>query len=64
MKRHTTVRISDAFRETFLEQVNAAYAKLRADAKHWQAVESERAAWDVTLTDGLAMSERMPYSAS
>jgi hypothetical protein len=44
-------------RQRFLEQVNAAYASLRADPRAWKAVEAEREAWDVTLADGLAASE-------
>ena len=47
-------------RQRFLEQVNAAYASLRADPKAWRAVEAEREAWDVTLADGLAVSEQRP----
>ena len=81
---HTTVRISDAARETlrtlarreghtmqalldeaietlrrkrFLEEVNAAYASLRGNAKAWAAVEAERREWDATLLDGLAVHE-------
>ena len=44
-------------RQRFLEQVNTAYATLRADANAWEAVERERRAWDVTLPDGLAVAE-------
>jgi hypothetical protein len=44
----------------FLEQVNAAYATLRADARAWEAVEGERRAWDATLSDGLAVAEGRP----
>jgi hypothetical protein len=44
-------------RQRFLEQVNAAYATLRADPRTWQAIEAERRAWDVTLHDGLAVAE-------
>lgn len=51
-------------RQRFLEQVNAAYASLRADPQTWEAVEAERRAWDATLTDGLAVAEaRTPYGA-
>jgi len=51
-------------RQRFLEQVNAAYGALRADARGWEAVENERRAWDVTLPDGLAVAEgRSPYAA-
>jgi hypothetical protein len=49
-------------RQRFLEQVNAAYATLRADPRTWKAIEAERRAWDVTLPDGLAVTEgRVPY---
>lgn len=52
-------------RQRFLEQVNAAYATLRADADAWEAVERERRAWDATLGDGLAAAEgRTPYQAN
>ena len=48
----------EALRRTrFLEQVNAAYATLRADPRSWESVEAERRAWDVTLPDGLAVAE-------
>ena len=51
-------------RQRFLEQVNAAYATLRADPRAWEAIEDERRAWDVTLPDGLAVAEgRAPYEA-
>ena len=42
-------------RKRFLEQVNAAYASLRGDAKAWAAVERERREWDRTLLDGLTV---------
>jgi hypothetical protein len=44
-------------RQRFLEQVNAAYATLRTDPRTWEAIEGERRAWDVTLSDGLAVAE-------
>ncbi len=44
-------------RQRFLEQLNAAYATLRADARTWEAIEDERRAWDATLPDGLAVAE-------
>jgi hypothetical protein len=51
-------------RQRFLEQVNAAYADLRADPPAWEAVLAERQAWDVTLPDGMAVAEgRPPYEA-
>ena len=49
-------------RQRFLEQVNAAYATLRADPRTWKTIEGERRAWEVTLPDGLAVAEgREPY---
>jgi len=51
-------------RQRFLEQMNAAYAALRADPRTWEAIEGERRAWDVTLRDGLAVaSGGAPYEA-
>jgi hypothetical protein len=50
-------------RQRFLEQVNAAYATLRADRRSWDAIEGERRDWDATLADGLAVAEgSVPYS--
>ena len=40
-------------RRLFLEAAAAAYATLRRDEAAWQDLESERAAWDVTLYDGM-----------
>ena len=40
-------------RQRLLAATNAAYAALRADPEAWQALKEERAAWDVTLADGL-----------
>lgn len=49
-------------RQRFLEQVNSAYASLRADTRKWKDVEAERRAWDHTLGDGLVVSEaRVKY---
>lgn len=47
-------------RQLFLERINAAYASLRADPKKWKRLEVEREAWDVTLGDGLGVSESRP----
>jgi len=41
-------------RERLLAAINAGYAALRADPTAWAAEREERAAWDVTLADGLA----------
>jgi predicted transcriptional regulator len=40
-------------RQRVLMQANADYAALRADPAAWAEVQAERAAWDVTLADGL-----------
>ena len=40
-------------RHRFLEEVNAAFAALRANEKEWNEERREREAWDVTLGDGL-----------
>lgn len=40
-------------RRVFLEQVNAAYGKLKADPKAWAELQRERDEWDATLGDGL-----------
>ena len=42
-------------RQRFLEQVNAAFARLRDDPRAWADVEAERRAWDATLADGLVV---------
>ena len=51
-------------RQRFLEQVNAAYAILRADPVTWAAVERERRAWDATLGDGLTVAEGRPANGA
>jgi len=40
-------------RQLFLEKANAAFAALRMQPEAWAVDEEERAAWDVTLSDGL-----------
>ena len=40
-------------REAFFDQVNAGYATLKKNPEAWAAWETERAAWDATLADGL-----------
>ena len=40
-------------RNKFLDEVNAAYARLRADPKAWKEELAERKDWDGTLMDGL-----------
>jgi hypothetical protein len=47
-------RAVELYRRTrFFEQMNAAYASLRADPVAWQQELAERAVWDATLMDGL-----------
>lgn len=44
---------AESTRRQFLDEVDRAYACLRADPEAWQAELSERAVWDATLADGL-----------
>ena len=44
-------------RRRFLERVNIAYAALRSEPQQWTGLEAERAEWDVTALDGLALNE-------
>lgn len=41
-------------RQRMIEETNARYAALRCDPGAWAEVQDERAAWEVTLADGLA----------
>ena len=41
-------------RQRIIAETNAAYSALRNDPKAWSEERLERAAWDVTLADGLA----------
>ena len=45
--------IDEYRRRRFLEGLSADFAALRKDAKAWRHELDERAAWDVTLADGL-----------
>lgn len=40
-------------RQCILEQTNAAYATIRRDPNAWAEELDERAAWEVTIADGL-----------
>ena len=40
-------------RDKFLDEVNAAYARLRADPKAWKQELAERQDWNGTFMDGL-----------
>ena len=40
-------------REKFLDEVNAAYARLRTDPKGWKEEVAERQTWDRALRDGI-----------
>ena len=42
--------------EAFLDEVNAAYARLRADPEAWDEELAERRLWDRTIGDGLERS--------
>lgn len=57
MQRTWTDPVEALRRQRFLDQVNAAYASLRADPRKWRDIEAERKAWDRTLGDGLEVSE-------
>jgi len=39
--------------EAFLDEVNAAFARLRADPRAWEEELAERQLWDFSLADGL-----------
>jgi hypothetical protein len=39
-------------RKVFFEEVNAAFARLKADPDAWAEELAERAEWDATLSDG------------
>jgi hypothetical protein len=41
-------------RDTFIDQANEAYARLRSDPEAWRQELAERAEWDGTLMDGLS----------
>jgi len=48
----------DAYhRKVFFEQLNAGYAKLRADPEAWAEHLAKRKLWDATLMDGLDPDE-------
>jgi hypothetical protein len=40
-------------RDKFLDEVNAAYAALKGNAKAWKEELAERSLWEQTLMDGL-----------
>jgi len=44
-------------RRRLLDEANAAFASLRADAGAWEAEETERREWDITANDGLEDGE-------
>jgi hypothetical protein len=45
--------IEEYRRKRFLQEANAAFARLKRDPKAWREELEERAAWDVTIGDGL-----------
>ena len=51
-------------REVFVEELNEAYAALRADPKAWGEIREERASWDVALEDGLDAAADEPPATS
>jgi predicted transcriptional regulator len=44
-------------RQRLLEEANEAFAALRVNARSWEAEETERRLWDVTIGDGRAEDE-------
>jgi len=40
-------------RQRFLEESNRAFESLQANPDTWKSEQAERAAWDMTLADGL-----------
>jgi hypothetical protein len=40
-------------RERFLDEANAAYARLKSDPEAWMEELAERKQWDCTLADGI-----------
>ncbi len=44
--------VSKYERETFLEQLNEDFARLRSDSEEWQKEQEERREWEATLGDG------------
>jgi hypothetical protein len=54
-------RVVEAYwRHQFLEEVNASFAALRADAEAWRARLAARAAWDGALMDGIEADQATP----
>lgn len=45
-------------RDRLLDEINAGYAALRANAAAWAAEQLERKLWDATLGDGVADEAR------
>lgn len=50
------VAVEEYRRRRFLEEANAAYARLRNDPVAWQEIQAERAEWEA-LSDGLPEEE-------
>jgi predicted DNA-binding protein len=48
-----TRAVEEEARRRFMEEFNAAYARLKADPEAWAAYKRELAEWDATLSDGL-----------
>ena len=53
--------ITEFERRQFLEECNAAFARLRADPVAWEEELSERREWDCTLMDGLHDDPPYPW---
>jgi hypothetical protein len=50
--------VREYYREKYWEEVDAGYARLRADSEAWAEYQEELRTWDCTLMDGL---EDWPY---
>jgi predicted DNA-binding protein len=48
-----TRAVEEEARRRFMQEFNAAYARLKADPEAWAAYRTELAEWDATLSDGL-----------
>ena len=53
--------ISEFERRQFLEECNAAFARLRADPVAWEEELDERREWDCTVMDGLRDDPPYPW---
>ena len=59
MQEVLDLAIEEYRRRCFLEETNAAFARLRDDAAAWGEVREERADWEGSLLDG--MGDELPW---